>query len=245
MTTASFGFKDVPAEQKQPLVRGVFDAVAQRYDIMNDAMSLGLHRLWKRTLINALNPRPGQHLLDLAGGTGDISFRAERAAENMRITLCDINANMLGVGRNRALDKNQWKNLTFTCGNAESLPFADRSFDACTIAFGLRNVTHTQKALQEIYRVLKPGGHFLCLEFSPAPQPAIEKLYDLYSFHLVPKMGKVLAGDDAPYQYLVESIRRFPIPQKLMRMMKEAGFSRVKFRSMSAGIVALHEGWRL
>lgn len=242
---ASFGFRDVPAQEKASLVRGVFDRVAGSYDIMNDLMSLGVHRLWKEALVNALHPQGGMRLLDLAGGTGDISLRVLKRAPGADIALLDINAAMLGEGRSRCIDKGVVHGIRWMCGNAESLPFPDKHFDACVIAFGLRNVTHTEACLREIRRVLKTGGHFLCLEFSHVPHDALRKVYDLYSFHVIPKIGKMVAGDGEPYRYLVESIRRFPAAEPLAAMMQQAGFSRVSWRAMSGGVVALHSGWRV
>jgi len=244
-STVSFGFREVSAEEKPRLVRGVFDSVAARYDMMNDLMSFGLHRLWKNALITALKPRAGMKLLDLAGGTGDVSFRALERAPEMRITLCDINAAMLEQGRARAFDRNVFRAIDWVCGDAQALPLPDNSFDACTIAFGIRNVTHIDKALAEIKRVLKPGGHFLCLEFSPRPNMALEKIYDAYSFHVLPCMGKLVAGDAEAYRYLAESIRRFPPPETFEKMMKAAGFGATRWRNLSGGVVALHSGWRV
>lgn len=243
--TTHFGFRDVAEDEKAPLVRGVFNRVAPRYDIMNDAMSFGLHRYWKNALIDALKPVSGMTLLDLAGGTGDIALRALACAPDMRVTLADINAEMLSEGRNRAIDRNVLSGIEWVCGNAEALPFPSHHFDACTIAFGIRNVTHIDRALTEIHRVLKPGGHFLCLEFSVIRQEALARIYDWYSFHVIPRMGKAIAGDDAPYRYLVESIRRFPGPERFADMMRRAGFARVSQRPLSGGAVAIHSGWKL
>jgi len=241
---ASFGFRDVPEQEKEPLVRGVFNRVAARYDIMNDLMSFGAHRLWKQSLVNALHPTDSMQLLDLAGGTGDISLRVLKRAPHARITLADINAVMLEEGRVRALDRGI-STIHWVCGNAETLPFPDQHFDACVIAFGLRNVTHTDAALREIRRVLKTGGHFLCLEFSHVPHAPLNALYDFYSFRIIPKIGGIVAGDGEPYKYLVESIRRFPAPEKLAEMMQASGFGRVTWRPLSGTIVALHSGWRV
>jgi len=240
-----FGFQTVDEKAKEGLVRGVFDSVADRYDVMNDVMSVGLHRVWKDSLIDSLNPRPGMHLLDVAGGTGDISFRFLEASAGGKATVCDINAEMLGVGRRRALEQDLEDRADFICGNAESLPLEDRSVDAYTIAFGIRNVTHIENALAEARRVLKPGGRFLCLEFSPAVIPALKPLYESYSFNVIPKMGGLITNDEESYQYLIESIRKFPSPDTFEAMMKTAGLKRTQYRSMSAGVVYLHTGWRL
>lgn len=247
--TTHFGFSEVPLEDKQGRVNDVFRSVAHRYDLMNDLMSGGLHRAWKNAMITALNPPRNDApftLLDLAGGTGDIAFRAaEASGSGLRATVCDINADMLEVGRERAMRQHLDDRVTFVEGNAESLSFADRSFDAATIAFGIRNVPRMDAALREIYRVLRPGGHFLCLEFSSVDMPGLDRLYDLYSFNVIPAMGRAVTGDAESYRYLVESIRRFPKPQVFADMMRAAGFARVTFQQMSGGIVALHSGWRL
>ena len=244
--TAHFGARQVPIEDKQDLVDGVFRSVARRYDLMNDLMSLGLHRAWKDALVTAVNAprnRPFS-LLDIAGGTGDIAFRvAASGGGETRATVCDINADMLDVGRARAAAAGDA--VRFCEANAEALPFADRSFDAATIAFGIRNVPRIDRALTEAYRVLKPGGRFLCLEFSAVDMPGLDRLYDFYSFNVIPALGRLVAGDAESYRYLVESIRRFPKPQDFAAMMRAAGFARVSFQPMSGGIVALHSGWRL
>lgn len=244
-STTHFGFRNVAEGEKQTLVRGVFDAVATRYDLMNDFMSAGLHRVWKEAMVDALHPRPGMHLLDVAGGTGDIAFRALAREPALQVTLADINAAMLTEGRARSIDRNILHGVSWACGNAEAMPFPDASFDAYTIAFGIRNVTHIDRALSEAKRVLKPGGHFLCLEFSTVPSELMGKIYDWYSFNIIPRVGKAVTGDGAPYQYLVESIRKFPAAEKFERMIKEAGFARTSFRRMSGGVVALHSGWRI
>lgn len=247
--TTHFGFSEVPLEDKQGRVNDVFRSVARRYDLMNDLMSGGLHRAWKNAMITALNPPRNDApfaLLDLAGGTGDVAFRAAEASGlGFHATVCDINADMLEVGRERAMSQHLDQRVTFVEGNAESLSFADRSFDAATIAFGIRNVPRMDAALREIYRVLKPGGHFLCLEFSSVDLPGLDRLYELYSFNVIPAMGRAVTGDAESYRYLVESIRRFPKPQAFADMMRDAGFARVSFQQMSGGIVALHSGWRL
>ena len=245
---ADFGAREVPIEDKQALVDGVFRNVARRYDLMNDLMSLGLHRAWKDALVTAVNPprnRPFA-LLDVAGGTGDVAMRVVAAGgADTRATVCDINPDMLAVGRERAEARGLVDALRFAEANAESLPFADRSFDAVTIAFGIRNVPRIDAALAEAFRVLKIGGRFLCLEFSAVAMPGLGALYDLYSFNVIPALGRAVVGDAESYRYLVESIRRFPTPQAFAQMMRAAGFARVSHRLMSGGIVALHSGWRL
>jgi demethylmenaquinone methyltransferase/2-methoxy-6-polyprenyl-1,4-benzoquinol methylase len=247
--TTHFGFRDVPLRDKQTLVNDVFRSVAQRYDLMNDLMSAGLHRLWKQAMIDALNPPRGETpfaLLDLAGGTGDIAFRAAQAAgARFRATVCDINSDMLGVGRERAAARHLDDRVAFVEGNAETLAFPDRSFDAYTIAFGIRNVPRIDLALREAFRVLRPGGRFLCLEFSTVDVPGLDRLYDLFSFKVIPPLGRAVAGNAESYRYLVESIRTFPKPNAFAEMVRSAGFSRVTWQSLSGGIVALHSGWRL
>ncbi len=244
-TTTHFGFKTVEESEKASLVRGVFNSVADRYDIMNDVMSAGVHRLWKNSLIDSLNPRPDMHLLDVAGGTGDIAFRFLEASRGGNVAVCDINAEMLRVGRVRAEEQGYGDRAEFVCGDAQKLPFESRSKDAYTIAFGIRNVTRVEEALAEAYRVLKPGAKFFCLEFSPQVVPVLQQGYDAYSFNMIPKMGEVITGDADSYQYLVESIRRFPSPPRFAEMIKSAGFGRVSWRTMSAGVVAIHSGTRL
>jgi demethylmenaquinone methyltransferase/2-methoxy-6-polyprenyl-1,4-benzoquinol methylase len=244
-STTHFGFKTVDEADKAGLVKGVFNSVADQYDIMNDVMSAGVHRIWKNSLIDSINPRPGMHLLDVAGGTGDIAFRFMDAAKGSTVTVCDINAEMLRVGAERASKKGYADRSEFICGDAMKLPFGDRSMDAYTIAFGIRNVTRIEEALAEAYRVLKPGARFHCLEFSPAVVPVLQKAYDAYSFKFIPAMGQMVAQDRDSYQYLVESIRRFPAPEKFDQMIKDAGFSRSSWRSMSAGVVAIHSGTRV
>jgi demethylmenaquinone methyltransferase / 2-methoxy-6-polyprenyl-1,4-benzoquinol methylase len=244
-----FGFRDVPLGDKQTLVNSVFHSVAGRYDLMNDLMSAGLHRLWKDIMINSLNPPKGERpfsLLDVAGGTGDIAFRAARAAgSGFRATVCDINPDMLRVGRERAAKSHLDDRVTFVEGNAEALAFSDRTFDGYTIAFGIRNVPRIDCALSEAFRVLKPGGRFLCLEFSTVDVPGLDRLYDFFSFNVIPPLGRLVAGDAESYRYLVESIRKFPKPGVLADMLRAAGFSRVNWQTYSGGIVALHSGWRL
>jgi demethylmenaquinone methyltransferase/2-methoxy-6-polyprenyl-1,4-benzoquinol methylase len=245
---ADFGAREVPIGDKQALVDGVFRSVARRYDLMNDLMSLGLHRAWKDALVTAVNPprnRPFA-LLDIAGGTGDVAMRVVAAGgADTRATVCDINRDMLAVGRERAEARGVVDALRFAEANAEALPFADRSFDAVTIAFGIRNVPRIDVALAEAFRVLKIGGRFLCLEFSAVAMPGLGALYDLYSFNVIPALGRAVVGDAESYRYLVESIRRFPPPHAFAQMMRAAGFARVSHRLMSGGIVALHSGWRL
>ncbi|MBF0167800.1 MAG: bifunctional demethylmenaquinone methyltransferase/2-methoxy-6-polyprenyl-1,4-benzoquinol methylase UbiE [Alphaproteobacteria bacterium] len=242
--TTHFGFKTVAEAEKASLVRGVFDSVAPSYDLMNDLMSLGIHRLWKNAFIDAVKPRPGEHLLDVAGGTGDIAFRfLKRGGE--AVTVCDINAEMLKVGRERAIDKGHLQGLDWVVGDAEALPVPDASYDAYTIAFGLRNVTHIERALAEARRILKPGGRFFCLEFSHVVLPLFDKIYDTYSFSVLPWLGEKVAGDAQAYQYLAESIRRFPPQEELAGMMEEAGLERARFRNLSGGIAAIHWAWRL
>ena len=247
-TTASFGFRDVPEAEKEGLVREVFTSVASRYDLMNDLMSAGVHRLWKDAFVEWLNPRPGWNVLDVAGDTGDIAFRiadlVRARGGEAAITVCDINAEMVGEGVRRAGEKKETA-IEWVCGNAESLPFADASFDAYTIAFGIRNVTHIDQALREARRVLKPGGRFLCLEFSKVEVPGLDTLYDAYSFKLLPKIGGVVAQDEESYRYLAESIRRFPPQAKFAQMIGEAGLEQVKVRNLSGGIAAMHSAWRL
>jgi demethylmenaquinone methyltransferase/2-methoxy-6-polyprenyl-1,4-benzoquinol methylase len=247
--TTHFGFRDVPVGDKQGLVNDVFHSVARRYDLMNDLMSVGLHRLWKDIMINALNPPRGDApfaLLDVAGGTGDIAFRAAKAAgSGFHATVCDINSDMLAVGRQRAIARHLDDRVAFVEGNAEALAFPDRHFDAYTIAFGIRNVPRIDLALGEAFRVLRPGSRFLCLEFSTVDVPGLDRLYDLFSFKVIPPLGRAVTGDAQSYQYLVESIRKFPRPNAFAEMIRAAGFSRVSWQSLSGGIVALHSGWRL
>src|SRR6202166_2197041 len=247
--TTHFGFRDVPIGDKQMLVNDVFHSVAQRYDLMNDLMSAGLHRVWKDIAINLLNPPRSEApfaLLDVAGGTGDIAFRAAKAAGlGFRAIVCDINSDMLGVGRTRAAARHLDDRVSFVEGNAEALAFPDRHFDGYTIAFGIRNVPRIDLALDEAFRVLKPGGRFLCLEFSTVDVPGLDRIYDLFSFKVIPPLGRAVTGDAESYQYLVESIRKFPKPNAFAEMIGAAGFSRVSWQSFSGGIVALHSGWRL
>jgi demethylmenaquinone methyltransferase/2-methoxy-6-polyprenyl-1,4-benzoquinol methylase len=236
-------------EDKQTLVNSVFHSVASRYDLMNDLMSMGLHRVWKDIMINTLNPPKGETpfaLLDVAGGTGDIAFRAAKAAgANFRATVCDINPDMLAVGRERAAVRHLDDRVSFVEGNAEALAFPDRAFDGYTIAFGIRNVPRIDLALSEAFRVLRPGSRFLCLEFSTVDVPGLDRLYELFSFRVIPPLGRAVTGDAESYQYLVESIRKFPRPNAFAEMIRAAGFARVNWQTLSGGIVALHSGWRL
>ena len=253
--TADFGFRQVPEAEKAPLVRAVFDSVAGRYDLMNDLMSAGIHRWWKAEMVRWLNPRPGQRLLDVAGGTGDIARRAlpllvppgagGGAAAGGGVVVCDANRQMLETGRAGALDDGILAGIEWLCGDAEALPFADRSFDLYTIAFGLRNVTRIERALSEARRVLKPGGRFLCLEFTPAVAPLIQPLYDFYSFEVLPLLGQIVTGNRDAYTYLVESIRRFPSQAALAEQVAAAGLERARYRNLTGGIVALYSAWRL
>ena len=243
-TLTHFGYQEVPEDAKAGLVRSVFDRVASRYDLMNDLMSVGVHRLWKAALIQWLKPRVGMRLLDLGGGTGDIAFRF-RAGGGGAVTVCDINQEMLAVGRDRAIDQGVLDGVTWICGDAEALPFPDRSQDAVTIAFCLRNVTHIERALAEARRVLRPGGHFLCLEFSHVAIAPLARAYDIYSFGVLPRLGGLVTGNPDAYRYLVESIRKFPVQTELAAWMETAGFGQVRWRNLSAGIAALHSGWRL
>ena len=241
-----FGYRRVRREEKARLVKDVFDRVVERYDLMNDLMSGGIHRLWKAELIDHLAPRPGQLLLDVAGGTGDIAERfLRRGGASAGVIVCDINERMVRHGRDRAIDAGRLAGIDWLAGDAERLPIKGASVDAYTIAFGLRNVTDITLALREARRVLKPGGRFLCLEFSPVDAPFLRQAYDLYSFVVLPGLGQLVAGDRDAYRYLAESIRRFPRQEALARLMREAGFEQVRFRNLTGGIAALHSGWRL
>jgi demethylmenaquinone methyltransferase/2-methoxy-6-polyprenyl-1,4-benzoquinol methylase len=245
--SVSFGFREVAPEEKPALVHEIFSSVASRYDLMNDLMSAGVHRLWKDAFVDWLNPQAGMAVLDVAGGTGDIAFRI---AARMRakggegaITICDINLAMLrqGVQRSEAADES----IAWVCGDAQNLPIEDSSQDAYTIAFGIRNTTHLDRVLAAAYRVLKPGGRFLCLEFSRVAAPGLDSLYDMYSFSVLPKLGEIVAGDGAAYKYLAESIRRFPAQAPFAKLIAKAGFTQVKFRNLSGGIAAMHSGWKV
>ena len=243
--TTHFGFQTVPEAEKAGRVHEVFSSVAGRYDLMNDLMSAGVHRLWKDAVIDWMAPRAGMQLLDVAGGTGDISFRfLDRLQGDGHATVCDMTQSMLDEGARRALAQGR-EGVDWVCGDAMALPFHDASFDAYTIAFGIRNVTRVEAALAEAYRVLRPGGRFLCLEFSQIPNPGLQWLYDRYSFNIIPPMGQAVTGDRDSYQYLVESIRRFPDQETFLGMIRDAGFGHARYRNMSLGVVALHSGWRL
>lgn len=243
-----FGFADIPLTEKQGLVDGVFARVAGRYDLMNDVMSGGLHRLWKDALIDRLSPpkaREDYRLIDVAGGTGDIALRFLQATRAGSVVLCDINPAMVEEGRRRFETLPFGERIGFSIGNAEALPFPDAHFDAYTIAFGIRNVPRLDTALAEAYRVLKPGGRFLCLEFSRVDVPGFDRLYDAYSFNVIPRLGQMVAGDGESYRYLVESIRRFPDQRAFARKIAAAGFQRVDYRNLTGGIAAIHSGWRV
>ncbi len=250
----SFGFQTVDADRKAGLVRDVFDSVAGNYDLMNDLMSGGVHRIWKSTLIDRLNPQPGQTLLDVAGGTGDVAINFLKRADERRdaheralagAIICDINYEMLAAGAERKEAHAFSSRLERICGDAEDLPLLDKSVDAYTIAFGIRNVTRMDRALEEAYRVLKPGGRFICLEFSHPITEGLQKLYDTYSFNVIPWLGEQVANDRESYQYLVESIRRFPLQDAFAQKISKAGFSRVNYENLTAGVAALHMGWRI
>jgi demethylmenaquinone methyltransferase / 2-methoxy-6-polyprenyl-1,4-benzoquinol methylase len=246
---ADFGFRRVPAAEKPSLVRAVFDSVAGRYDLMNDLMSLGVHRLWREAMMDWLAPRAGQRLIDVAGGTGDIAIRfLKRAAATgagASAVVVDPNEEMMRIGEARAMDRGIVRDLGWVTGPAESLPVESGAFDVCTIAFGLRNATDRAKALSEMHRVLAPGGRYMCLELAPVETPILAALYDRYSFNVVPRLGAMVTGHGDAYRYLVESIRKFPDPQSLAGEMREAGFSRVSYRLLSGGIAALHSAWRI
>jgi demethylmenaquinone methyltransferase/2-methoxy-6-polyprenyl-1,4-benzoquinol methylase len=242
----SFGYEAVDPAEKATKVRQVFDRVASRYDLMNDLMSGGVHRLWKDALVDWLAPRRGIHHLDVAGGTGDVAFRImDRVGGDALMTVCDINHAMLEVGRDRAIDRGLVMGLSWVAGDAMALPFRDKSVDSYTIAFGIRNVTHIDRALHEAYRVLKPGGRFLCLEFSRLLVPQLRTIYDQYSMRMIPLMGRIVAKDAESYRYLVESIRRFPDQKSFAKLVADAGFGLVKVRNLSGGVAAIHSGWRL
>ncbi len=239
-----FGFTQVPLAAKKPMVRAVFDSVAPKYDLMNDIMSLGVHRVWKRVFITALDPRPGRRLLDLAGGTGDIAFGWLAAGGGPAI-LSDINPNMLAVGRDRAIERGYGTDLDFLTADAEILPLPSASMDVVSMAFGLRNCTDKPAVLAEARRVLRPGGRFLCLEFSRVRVAALKPIYDAWSFQVLPRLGRAIAGDADSYRYLAESIRTFPDQDTLAAMMRAAGLARVSVRNLTGGIAAIHTGWRL
>jgi len=243
--TTHFGFETVPEHEKAGRVQGVFNSVASKYDIMNDVMSMGIHRVWKEAMMDWLAPRPGQKLLDVAGGTGDVSFKFLGRAGHGHATVLDLTEPMLVEGRKRAEADSLTGSLDWVVGDAMALPFPDNTFDVYTISFGIRNVTRPQEALNEAYRVLRPGGRLMVLEFSQLPNPAMQKAYDLYSFNVIPRMGQAIAGDRDSYQYLVESIRNFPDQETILSMVRTAGFGQAKYRNLSMGIAALHSGWKL
>ncbi|WP_428513912.1 bifunctional demethylmenaquinone methyltransferase/2-methoxy-6-polyprenyl-1,4-benzoquinol methylase UbiE [Roseovarius sp.] len=243
--TTHFGYEDIPEEEKAGRVRGVFGSVASKYDVMNDAMSFGIHRVWKDAMMDWLAPRAGQRLLDVAGGTGDIAFRFLKRAGSGHATVLDLTEPMLVEGRKRAEAEQMAASLEWVVGDAMALPFADSSFDVYTISFGIRNVTRPQEALNEAFRVLKPGGRLMVLEFSQIPNDLMQKVYDLYSFNIIPQMGRAIAGDRDSYQYLVESIRKFPDQETFLGMVRDAGFEQAKYRNLSMGIACLHSGWKI
>lgn len=243
--TTHFGAREVPEGEKAGLVHGVFTNVASKYDIMNDVMSVGVHRLWKDAMMDWLAPRNGQRLLDVAGGTGDIAFRFLKRAPHAEAVVLDLTEPMLVEGRNRAEAASMADRLSWVTGDAMVLPFEDNSFDVYTISFGIRNVTRIEDALAEAYRVLRPGGRLMVLEFSQLPNPGLQKAYDLYSFNVIPRMGQAIAGDRDSYQYLVESIRRFPDQETFLGMIQTAGFGQCSYRNLSMGIAALHSGWKI
>ena len=243
--TTHFGFETVPEAEKAKKVQGVFTSVASKYDIMNDVMSLGVHRIWKEVMMDWLAPRPSQKLLDVAGGTGDISFKFLKRAGSGHATVLDITENMLIEGRKRAEANQVLDSLNWVVGDAMALPFADNSFDVYTISFGIRNVTRPQEALNEAFRVLRPGGRLMVLEFSQIPVPLAQKAYDFYSYNVIPRMGKLIANDRDSYQYLIESIRKFPNQETFLSMVRQAGFENANYRNLSLGIAALHSGWKI
>ncbi len=243
--TTHFGFETVPEDEKAGRVRGVFGNVASKYDVMNDAMSMGIHRIWKDAMMDWLAPRAGQKLLDVAGGTGDISFRFLKRAGRGHATVLDLTEPMLVEGRKRAEAGAMADQLDWVVGDAMALPFPDNSFDVYTISFGIRNVTRPQEALAEAYRVLRPGGRLMVLEFSQIPNDMMQKAYDLYSFNIIPRMGQVIANDRDSYQYLVESIRRFPDQETFLGMVQAAGFEQTAYRNLTMGVACLHSGWKI
>lgn len=243
--TTHFGFETVPEDQKAGRVQGVFNSVASKYDIMNDVMSVGIHRIWKEAMMDWLAPRSGQKLLDVAGGTGDISFKFLKRAGSGHATVLDLTEPMLIEGRKRAEADKMADSIDWVVGDAMALPFEDNTFDVFTISFGIRNVTRPQDALAEAYRVLKSGGRLVVLEFSHLPNDGMQKLYDLYSFNVIPQMGKMIAGDRDSYQYLVESIRKFPDQERFLAMIRDAGFENAKYRNLTMGVAALHSGWKI
>lgn len=243
--TTHFGFQEVAEDEKAGLVHGVFSRVASRYDVMNDLMSAGVHRLWKAAMLDWLAPRPGQRLLDVAGGTGDIAFRFLRRAPDARATVLDMTEEMLVEGQRRAEAEKLADRLSWVVGDAMALPFEDESFDVYTISFGIRNVTRIEDALAEAFRVLKPGGRLMVLEFSQLPDPGLQWIYDRYSYNVIPALGQAIAGDRESYRYLVESIRKFPDQETFAGIIRDAGFEQVKYRNLTMGVAALHSGWKL
>jgi demethylmenaquinone methyltransferase/2-methoxy-6-polyprenyl-1,4-benzoquinol methylase len=243
--TTHFGERDVPEADKARLVQGVFSNVASKYDVMNDVMSVGIHRLWKDAMMDWLAPRAGQRLLDVAGGTGDIALRFLKRAPGAEAVVLDMTEPMLVEGRKRAEAEAMADRLDWVTGDAMALPFEDNSFDVYTISFGIRNVTRISGALSEAFRVLRPGGRLMVLEFSQLPNTGLQKLYDIYSFNVIPRMGQMIANDRDSYQYLVESIRKFPDQERFAQMIGDVGFARVKYRNLSLGIAALHSGWKI
>jgi demethylmenaquinone methyltransferase/2-methoxy-6-polyprenyl-1,4-benzoquinol methylase len=244
-TTTHFGFQTVPESEKASKVQGVFGSVASKYDIMNDVMSMGIHRIWKDAMMDWIAPRAGQRLLDVAGGTGDISFRFLKRAGYGHATVCDLTEPMLVEGRKRAEADQMADQLNWVVGDAMALPFDDNTFDVYTISFGIRNVTRPQDALNEAYRVLKPGGRLMVLEFSHIPNDMMQWMYDKYSFNFIPTMGKIIANDRDSYKYLVESIRKFPDQDTFLNMVRAAGFENAKYRNLTMGIACLHSGWKI
>ena len=244
-STTHFGFQDVPENEKAGRVQGVFSSVASKYDVMNDAMSFGIHRIWKDAMMDWLAPRPGQRLLDVAGGTGDVSFRFLKRAGRGHATVLDLTEPMLIEGRKRAEANAMSDSLDWVVGDAMHLPFEANTFDVYTISFGIRNVTRPQEALNEAFRVLRPGGRLMVLEFSQIPNEMMQKVYDLYSFNIIPRMGQMIANDRDSYQYLVESIRKFPDQDTFLGMVRHAGFENAKYRNLSMGIACLHSGWKI
>lgn len=243
--TTHFGFQTVPESEKAGRVQGVFGSVASKYDIMNDVMSVGIHRIWKDAMMDWLAPRAGQRLLDVAGGTGDVSFRFLKRAGNAHATVLDLTEPMLVEGRKRAEATQKADQLDWVVGDAMKLPFDDSTFDVYTISFGIRNVTRPQEALNEAYRVLKPGGRLMVLEFSQIPNASMQWAYDRYSFNVIPVMGQIIANDRDSYQYLVESIRKFPDQDTFLNMVRQAGFENAKYRNLTMGVACLHSGWKI
>lgn len=243
--TTHFGFETVAEDEKAGRVQGVFNSVAGKYDIMNDVMSVGIHRIWKEAMMDWLAPRSGQKLLDVAGGTGDIAFKFLKRAGSGHATVLDLTEPMLTEGRKRAEAGKMADSLDWVVGDAMALPFENNTFDVYTVSLGIRNVTRPQDALAEAYRVLKPGGRLMVLEFSQLPNDALQKLYDLYSFNVIPQMGKMIVGDRDSYQYLVESIRKFPDQETFLAMIRDAGFENAKYRNLTMGVTALHSGWKI